>query len=163
MRLSARRRLVIRLGIVVTDRKIWTGGYNYLLNLVQVSSEYAAGEISPVLFFGDDAEEADVMTFANIKGTQIVRSSALRNSRRPRAFANALLWGVDPAIRNLFDGHKIDVVIEAAQFFGWRLRQPAIAWMADFQHRILRYLFSRRAYWRRELGFRAQIHSGRLW
>jgi glycosyltransferase involved in cell wall biosynthesis len=152
---------MIRIGIAVTDRKIWTGGYNYLLNLVEVSSLYLASELCPVVFFGDDVSDVDVDRFAKVQGTQIVRSPAFRQSRRERAFANAVLWGSDPSISGLFDQHRVDVVVEAAQFFGWRLHQPVVAWIADFQHRLLKHLFSRRAYWRRELGFRAQIYSGR--
>jgi glycosyltransferase involved in cell wall biosynthesis len=152
---------MIRIAIVVTERRIWTGGYNYLLNLVQVSGEHLAGKLCFVLYFGDDVADADVLPFAGVRGTEIVRSPAVRHSRRERVFANAVLFGVDSSIRDLFAEHRVDVVIEAAQFFGWRLPQPAIAWLADFQHRLLKHLFSRRAYWRRDLGFRAEIYSGR--
>jgi glycosyltransferase involved in cell wall biosynthesis len=38
---------------------------------------------------------------------------------------------------------------------------PAIAWFPDFQHRRLPHYFSPATRWRRELGFRAQIASGR--
>jgi glycosyltransferase involved in cell wall biosynthesis len=152
---------VIRIATVVTDRKIWTGGYNYFLNLVEVSSALLAADLSFVLFFGDDVDEADVAPFARLPGTQIVRAMAVRHSQRERVFAKSMLWGVDPTIQSLFDAHRIDLALEAAQFFGRRLRQPVIAWMADFQHRLLRNLFTKRAYWRRELGFLAQINSGR--
>ena len=37
----------------------------------------------------------------------------------------------------------------------------AVAWIPDFQHRYLRHLFDFKAYWKREIGFRAQIFSGR--
>ena len=64
--------------------------------------------------------------------------------------------------RELFQAHGIDVVFENAQFFGpSRLGIPAIAWIPDFQHRGMRHLFSRTAYWKRELGFRAQIAASR--
>ena len=52
-------------------------------------------------------------------------------------------------------------MFEAARFFGWRLPFPALAWFPDFQHRRLPQLFSRAARWQRDLGFRAQIASGR--
>ncbi len=152
---------MIRVAIVVTDRSIWTGGYNYLLNLVKVSEEYLAAELRPVVFFGDDVEDVDVRPFADVTGEEIVRSIAVRHARRGRVFASSLLRGIDPSIRDLFDAHRIDVVIEAAQFFGWGLGKPVVAWMADFQHRLLPHLFSKRAYWRRDLGFKAQIFAGR--
>jgi glycosyltransferase involved in cell wall biosynthesis len=53
------------------------------------------------------------------------------------------------------------VVFESARFFGWRLPFPAVAWFPDFQHRRLPHLFSAAARWRRDLGFRAQLASGR--
>jgi glycosyltransferase involved in cell wall biosynthesis len=152
---------VIRLAIVVTDRKIWTGGYNYLLNLTEVVGKYLGDRVTPVLFFGDDVQEGDVVPFAGVRGAEIVRAPSLRQTRRTRTAVKALLWGVDPAVRDVFDANQIDVVVEAAQFFGWRLRQPAIAWMADFQHRRMRHLFSASAYWKRELGFQAEIVAGR--
>ena len=53
------------------------------------------------------------------------------------------------------------LVFESARFFGWRLPFPAVAWFPDIQHRRLPQLFSPAARWRREIGFRAQIASGR--
>ena len=151
----------VRVGIAVTDRKIWTGGYNYLLNLVKVSSAHLGGEIAPIVFFGDDVDQADVDRFDGLPGTRIVRAAAFRQSRREESFIRAMLWGLDTSTSRIFDDCGVNVVVEAAQFFGWRLRTPVIAWMADFQHRLLPQLFSRRAYWRREIGFRAEIYSGR--
>ena len=58
-------------------------------------------------------------------------------------------------------GNGIDVVFESARFFGWRLPCPAVAWFPDFQHRRLPQLFSPAARWRRDLGIRMQIASGR--
>jgi glycosyltransferase involved in cell wall biosynthesis len=152
---------MIRLAIVVADRKIWTGGYNYLLNLVGVSNQYLSNELCPVLFFSDDADEDDIAPFERIKSAQIVRSPALRARRKGRAVRNAIILGLDPAIQDLLNANRIDVVLETAQFFGWRLRQPVLAWMADFQHRVLRDRFPMIAYWKREIGFQGQIISGR--
>lgn len=159
--MSRRDGSVIRLAIVVTDRKIWTGGYNYLLNLVQITGSLVGEKITPVAFFGEDADKDDVAPFAAARGAQVVRSKALNHSRRTQSAVNAILWGVDPSVRDVFTEFKIDVVMETAQFFGWRIRQPVIAWMADFQHRTMSHLFSRSAYWKRELGFRAEILAGR--
>jgi glycosyltransferase involved in cell wall biosynthesis len=72
-----------------------------------------------------------------------------------------MLLGQDTSVRRLFHAHQIDVVFESAQFFGWRLGIPAIAWIPDFQHKVLPHLFSRSAWWKREIGFRAQVLGGR--
>ena len=69
--------------------------------------------------------------------------------------------GIDRAAAAEFQGERIDLVFEAARFFGWRLPFPALAWFPDFQHRRLPQLFPRAARWQRDLGFRAQIASGR--
>ncbi len=75
--------------------------------------------------------------------------------------ASAIAFGIDPAVARLVDTHGIDVMFEPAQFFGWRLQAATLAWMPDFQHRRLPHLFSRSGRMRREIGFRAQIGSGR--
>ena len=73
----------------------------------------------------------------------------------------ALAFGIDRAAAAEFSARRIDLVFEAARFFGWRLPFPTLAWFPDFQHRRLPQLFSPAARWRRDLGFRAQIASGR--
>jgi glycosyltransferase involved in cell wall biosynthesis len=73
----------------------------------------------------------------------------------------ALALGLDGAAEAAFVKEGIDVVIETAEFFGWRLPYPAVAWIPDFQHRRLPRLFSPMARWRRDIGFRVQIASGR--
>jgi len=37
-----------------------------------------------------------------------------------------------------------------------------MAWIPDLQHRVLPHLFRPRDYWRREIGFRAQVLGGRI-
>ena len=68
---------------------------------------------------------------------------------------------IDHAAVASFTSQNVVVVIEAARFFGWRIPYPAVAWFTDFQHRRLPQLFSPAARWRREVGFRIQIASGR--
>jgi glycosyltransferase involved in cell wall biosynthesis len=72
-----------------------------------------------------------------------------------------VITGVDRPAWEVFRTSGIDLVFEPANFYGWRLPIPAIAWVPDFQHRRLPHLFTRSAWIRRELGLRAQIASGR--
>ncbi|MGA7595799.1 MAG: glycosyltransferase family 1 protein [Gallionella sp.] len=140
----------------------WTGGYNYLLNLFRSVRKYQTDQITPVLFCGEDALENDLQPFREIAGLEIVRSSVFdANNARPRLMC-ALLFGLDSGALDLFRRNGIDVVFENATFFGWRIPIPVIAWMPDFQHRLLREQFGFAAYWRREAGFRAQVASGRV-
>lgn len=152
---------MIRIAFTLIGGKSWTGGYNYLVNLLRVITMYRPGVLQPVLFFGTDTDPNDILPFETIDSIEIVTSSALNTDRRLAALIRSLVLGADPSTRRLFHQHQIDVVFENAQFHGFRLRIPAIAWIPDFQHRELPHLFSRSAWWKRDLGFRAQISSGR--
>jgi glycosyltransferase involved in cell wall biosynthesis len=142
---------------IAPDR--WAGGYNYQRNLFAALDHYCQGAISPILFSGTREDSHDIAALAGIPGVEVVRSPAF--DRRRAGLLNAVAVGLDRAAVAEFRAADIDVVFEAARFFGWRLPLPAIAWFPDFQHRRLPQLFSRPSRWRRELGFRAQIASGR--
>ncbi|MCW5668568.1 MAG: glycosyltransferase family 4 protein [Hydrogenophaga sp.] len=150
-----------RIAFTLIGGKAWTGGYNYLLNLLRVITQRHPGVLQPVLFFGTDIDSDDARPFQSIAGVEIVTSPCMNADRRTASLLRSLVLGADPATRRLLHEHRIDVVFENAQFHGARLGIPAIAWIPDFQHRELPHLFSRAAWWKRELGFRAQIHGGR--
>lgn len=147
----------MRMAFTLIGGKDWTGGYNYLLNLLQAVGRYQSDHLTPVLFVGEEVAGKDVDSFAAIPGVEIVRTPLLNASRRTASLLQSMLWGRDGALQRLFQAHQIHVVFEAAQFFGWRLGIPAIAWIPDFQHKMLPHLFSRSAWWKREIGFRAQV------
>lgn len=151
----------MRVAFTLIGGKDWTGGYNYLLNLLHVLGQHQMDRLTPVLFVGEACTEGDIASFAAIPGVELVRTPLLNASRRTVSLIQAMLLGQDASVRRLFQAHQIDVVFESAQFFGWRLGIPAIAWIPDFQHKVLPHLFSRSAWWKREIGFRAQVLGGR--
>ena len=138
----------------------WTGGYNYLLNLFRTVKEFGTGAVEPILLVGEDYSDAELTPF-KATGFQIVRATAFASGRKLGSLMAAMTLGVDHEAQRTFVAQKVDLVFEVASFFGWRLGIPAVAWIPDFQHRCLPHMFSRYAYWRRELGLRAQISSGR--
>lgn len=152
---------MIRIAFTLIGGKSWTGGYNYLLNLLRVITRNRPGVLQPVLFFGTDVDAEDAHPFQAIEGVEIVTSPLMNTTRRTASLLRSLLIGADPDTRRLLNENRIDVVFENAQFYGARLGIPAIAWIPDFQHRELPHLFSHLAWWKRELGFRAQIAAGR--
>lgn len=152
---------MIRVAFTLIGGRNWTGGYNYVLNLVRALAHHTPEAIVPVMFFGTDIDATDAAPFAAIPGVEIVRTPALDEARKKGQLLRALVLGRDAAVQAQFALHRIDGVFESAQFHGWRVAQPAIAWIPDFQHRFLPHLFSRGGYWKRELGFRAQVLSGR--
>jgi len=149
----------IRVAFTNISRRLWAGGYNYQCNLFTALDRYRAGEIEPVVFAGMSDESAELSTLARIPGVEVVQSPAF--DRRRSGLVAALTFGLDRAAATEFQAKRIDLVFEAARFFGWRLPFPTVAWFPDFQHRRLPQLFSPAARWRRDLGFRAQIASGR--
>ncbi len=151
----------MRVAFTLIGRKDWTGGYNYLLNLLQALGHHQRDRLTPVLFVGEASTEGDIAPIALIPGVELVRTPLLNASRRVGSLIQAMLLGRDISLQRLFQSHRINVVFESAQFFGWRLALPAIAWIPDFQHKALPHLFSRRAWWKREIGFRAQVMGGR--
>lgn len=140
----------------------WTGGHSYLVNLLGAIESHESLRVHPVLFSGDDTEETYLLPFRRLGRVDVVRSPLLNADRSAARLTDALLSGVDHAAVGLFREHGIHVVFEAATFYGWRFPMPSIAWLSDFQHRRLKHQFSATAYWKRELGFRAQILSGRI-
>jgi glycosyltransferase involved in cell wall biosynthesis len=152
---------LIRVAFTLITGKSWTGGYNYVLNLVRVLAEHASDRVQPVLFVGTDVVTAMVEPFAAITGVEVIRAAELNDVRKGGRLRDAFLLGSDRAAAQCFGRHRIDVVFEYTQFYGWRFPFPTIAWLTDFQHRHLKELFSSSAYWKRELGFRAQVYSGR--
>lgn len=152
---------MIRVAFTMIGGKNWTGGYNYLLNLVRALSEHACGRVQPVLFFGTDVDKTEAAPFESVAGAVVIRHAHFNASNKHKRLLQALLTGCDHAAEQAFSAQNIDVVFEPAQFYGWRFPIPVVAWIPDFQHRHLKNLFDFKAYWKREIGFRVQIASGR--
>lgn len=152
---------MIRVGFPPLGGENWLGGYNYLLNLMRGLAAHAAARVQPVAIFAAEADAATTAPFEVIPGVEVRRSPVFDAGRQSRRLARAILTGVDSEALAVFREAAVDVVFEPAQFFGWRFPLPAIAWFPDFQHRHLRQLFDARAYWKREIGFQAQLRSGR--
>lgn len=152
----------MRIAFTLIERARWTGGYNYLLNLFRALRDYEADHITPILFCGEDTSEDDVCAFFEMGQVETVRSSVFNVRRKASNILRACLWGVDYTTLQVFRRHGIDVVFENATFYGRCFPIPIIAWLPDFQHRHLKDQFGIRGYWRRELGYRAQVASNRI-
>ncbi|MGY3563727.1 glycosyltransferase involved in cell wall biosynthesis [Bradyrhizobium sp. USDA 4463] len=140
-------------------RRLHAGGFNYLRNLFVALHRYHPGELQPVMFAGLSDDDDELTAFTEIPGVKVVKNRAFE--RDHSGLPSALLAGVDFAAAAAFRSANVDVVFEHARFFGWRLPFPVAAWFPDLQHRSLPHLFTRAARWRREIGFRAQLASGR--
>jgi glycosyltransferase involved in cell wall biosynthesis len=151
----------VRVAFTLIGGREWTGGYNYLVNLLRVLHANPDCGVEPVLFVGPGFAEESLAPLRPLLRSPPVRDDAFERRLSTLPLARAALVGDAPAVANAFIGERIDVAFEAAQFYGWRFPVAALAWTPDFQHRHLPHMFSRRAWWRRELGTRAQVGAGR--
>jgi hypothetical protein len=152
-------RAPVRLAFTFVSPRKSAGAYNYQRNLFAALNRYRTGEFVPVVFAGHADDADDLANLAAVPGVEIAQDIAF--DRRRTGLAMALATGLDAAAVAAFKGKDVDLVVEAARFFGWRMPYPAVAWFTDFQHRRLPQQFSPVARWRREIGFRVQIASGR--
>ena len=152
-------RAPVRLAFIHISPRVSAGVYNYQRNLFAALHRYRFGEFTPVVFAGNAEDPGELAALAAIPGVEVAQASAF--DQGTRGLAMALVLGLDRAAIEAFTSKNIDVVVEAARFFGWRMPYPVVAWFTDFQHRRLPQLFSPAARWRREVGFRMQIASGR--
>ncbi len=137
------------------------GGYYYLLNLLCVLRKFESERITPILLVGEDEAQERLAPFQGLPGLEIRRSRALNRSRQTFVAARAVLFGCDTEFRALLREAALDVLFEAAMFYGWRPGCRVLAWFPDFQHRALPHLFTPVGWWRRELGFRLQVTARR--
>jgi glycosyltransferase involved in cell wall biosynthesis len=151
----------VRVAFNLIGGKNWTGGYNYLLNLVRALATLRPGCVTPVMCFGTDVADSEAEPFYRIPGVEVLKDPAFNDSRKNSALLRALLLGKDALRQAVFARARIDVLFENAQFNGWATPQPVMAWIPDFQHRLMPQLFTRAGYWKRELGFQAQVMAGR--
>ncbi|MBR0843853.1 glycosyltransferase family 4 protein [Bradyrhizobium liaoningense] len=152
-------RAPLRVAFANIPRRLWAGGHNYQRNLFVALNRYCPGTIVPVLFAGPADDPDEITSLADIPAVEVVRSPAFARARW--GLLGPIAFGLDRQALAEFRARNVDMVFESARFFGWRLPYPAIAWFPDFQHRLLPQLFSKSAYWRREIGFRVQIASRR--
>ena len=129
---------------------------------MKILAQHQSGRVTAVLFASKESAQKELAPFAAIPTVEIVRTHCLDKARRNATLIRALLWGRDKQMQALFHRHHVDIVFEVAQFFGWRLGLPAIAWIPDLQHRVLPQMFSLPAWWKREIGFRAQALAKRF-
>jgi glycosyltransferase involved in cell wall biosynthesis len=152
---------MIRIAVPSIGGPGWMGGRNYLLNLLRSVNELGSGTVEPVLCLGSDSDDDLAQAATAIDGLSILRNPLLNTANNGARLRRALLTGCDDAAASLFRANAIDCVFEPARYYGWRFPLPALAWIPDFQHRYMPDLFSRAGWWKRDLGFRAQVASGR--
>lgn len=149
---------MIRFAIPPIGGKGWFGGWQYMRNMVRALAEYGDPEIETLLFLGPDrADDPYVRDLPSLPRTRLVINSAFAEDRVRSGYARVLAGGRNAPILDAYAREAVDVAFAPAIYHGWRSEIPSIAWFPDFQHRRMPQMFSRTTWWKRELGFRAQV------
>lgn len=151
---------MIRFAIPPIGGKGWFGGWMYMRNLVRALAEHGDPDIETRLFLGPErADDPYVIDLAALPRTRIVIDPAFAEDRVRGGTTRTLATGRNAPILAAYAREGIDVAFAPAIYLGWRSELRSIAWFPDFQHRRLPHMFARSAWWRRDLGFRAQVAS----
>lgn len=152
---------MIRVAMTLPGRGAWTGGENYLRNMLTVVQQRLSGVLEPIVFLTPEENAVVGQSLSGLLTEPPEVSEKVATFGRGAGLKAAIARGVDGPAAAAFIARRCDVVFEPALFYGWRFPLPVVAWMPDFQHRYMRKMFSWSGRTRREIGFRAQIASGR--
>lgn len=151
---------MIRFAVPPIGGNAWLGGWNYMRNLVRTLSNYGDPAIETLLFMGPDrANDPSLAVLSDLPRTRIITDPAFAEHQVRAQIGRTLVTGRNRAILDAYRRERIDIALAPATYLGWRSEIPSIAWFPDFQHRRMPHMFSRSTWWKRELGFRAQIAS----
>lgn len=152
---------MIRAAFPLIGRGAWTGGLVYLKNTLRVIRSRLSDKIEPLVFLSPAEQDKYGAELSPLVDGRLIADPAMAQSGRGLSLAKALATGQDADLSRLLKAARADVTFEVASFYGAHFDLPVIAWLPDFQHRLMPDMFGRANWWRRELGFRAQIRYGR--
>lgn len=151
----------IRIGFPLIGNGEWRGGINYQRTLLQAISEKLAERIEARVFVTPEQRDLAQEAFGPWLQAPLIVDKRVKGAGTGRRALGALLTGCDRTFAALMSEHSIDLIFETARFFGSRFPVPALAWMPDFQHRHLPQMFTKRGWWKREIGFVVQSNTNR--
>ena len=139
----------------------WTGGINYLRNLLSAVAELPGKPIEPVLFIAPETspESVAMLTPFLTQPPVIVEGWSSRKWNRLQRLAGSSLLQRDFVSEAAFRREGVDVVFQHAAWYGLLFGLPTLAWIADFQHKHLPHMFSKSNNIKRDLGYWALSHS----
>lgn len=121
---------MIRVGFPLVGRGRWTGGLNYLLNMLRAISIHERDRLTPFVFIGTDIDPRELSALRAVSGVELVTSDAWTETRR-RKVARAIVLGRDAEAYREMRNRRIDLFFETSRYFGWRAGIPMIAWVPD--------------------------------
>lgn len=137
----------------------WLGGFHYLATLLSALHEYASDDLEAVLLVSPDVDPELVQ---RLRPHLVGEPVPLPSSGGPLALAGEVARRRAGRVEAVCRRQGVDIVFQHAEWLGSRFGLPTLAWLGDFQHRVLPEMFGRRLAWRREVRFRAVLRSATL-
>lgn len=112
----------------------YTGGLNYIWNLLYAISLIKGEKIEPYIFFGNKVEESVVSRFRPY--AKVVRTSVL-DRKSPLWFIHKILVKFSDSlliVNAIMRKYRISVVSHAQYFYGKHPSYRVIGWIPDFQY-----------------------------
>ena len=136
----------------------WLGGFHYLSTLLSALHEHAYDDLEAVLL---------VPPATNPELVERLQSHLSRDPvpLPPSTFAATigdLTRRQAGRVAAVCREEGVDVVFQHTEWLGSSFGLPTLAWLGDFQHRVLPEMFGRRLAWRREVRFQAVLRSATL-
>ena len=133
--------ILIKLGFWFDAPADYSGGLNYIGNLLHALSVVARNEVQVYLFFGTDVPEAVTHRFE--QSTTVVRTRILERKTLPWLVHKLLykLFGSMVRVNVLLKRHDIDLVSHLWIPYPGSRKVKVIAWIPDFQYMHLPAMF----------------------
>ena len=135
----------------------WTGGVNYLENLLSAIADSPSLGVEPVLVVGSDVDTKRVERLVKFLPSPVVVSPSWNRGSRAR-LSRAIpsyLFQRDYMAERVLRSARVDVAFQHGAWLGAAFGIPTLAWIADFQHRRHPEMFSRLNRLKRDIGYGA--------
>jgi glycosyltransferase involved in cell wall biosynthesis len=144
----------VRVAFTLIGGSGWTGGRNYLRNLLASLARLGPSRIQPLLFTGTDVDPAELEDLTpNLAAPPRALPLWSHGSASASRLWRSVLLQRDRAAEAAFRAEGVDLVFQHSAWLGARFGLPTLAWIADFQHRRLPGMFSPGNWMRREAGY----------
>lgn len=132
---------MIRVAFNTFGGKVWTGGENYLKNLLLTIHELLPDKIQPVLFTPPSEIEYAKNLVPKNYFTEVVGVENWEKSKLLRNIQTAMYLH-DRKTASKFKENKIDAVFALSQWYGINFPIKTMTWIPDLQHKNLPNMFS---------------------
>jgi hypothetical protein len=139
--------------VLSTTHSGWTGGINYLSNLLHAVGQVKARQIEPVLVVHPSTPDRTLASFPHV---EVLRTRLAEGGSRGWGLARKLSergLGQDVLMTRFLRHHRIDLMSHSGQL-GAAARLPTIGWLPDFQHRRMPEFFEPAELAARDRGYR---------